>query len=100
MAMPATGPIPGSAPMSVPAKTPIVTKTRLTGLSATAKPVARLLSRSKARPASLKAEDAFRQWHPQPDGEDYMQGDSGADRGRQEYGRPAHPEPPADHAEI
>src|SRR4051812_23148838 len=45
IAIVATGPMPGSTPMSVPSSTPIRQYRRLTGVSATPKPSARLLKR-------------------------------------------------------
>ena len=46
MERPATGPIPGNAPMNVPTMTPKVTTTRLMGVNATANPRLRLLMKS------------------------------------------------------
>src|SRR4051812_17059844 len=45
IAIVATGPMPGSTPISVPSRTPIRQYRRLIGVSATPKPSARLLKR-------------------------------------------------------
>jgi len=58
---PATGPMPGSAPISVPTITPSVTTRRLNGVNAIAKPVPRLVTKSiqdSAWPISGKACDS------------------------------------------
>ena len=49
IAMVAIGPMPGSTPISVPISAPISAKPRLAGVSATAKPVARLASSCSMR---------------------------------------------------
>src|SRR5215471_14874288 len=50
MAMVAIGPMPGRTPISVPISAPASAKNRLAGVSATPKPVTRLLSNSMALP--------------------------------------------------
>ncbi len=52
--MPATGPTPGSAPMIVPATTPMVTNSRLIGETATEKPRAMCENKSMAAPCRQK----------------------------------------------
>src|SRR3954468_7294297 len=46
MAMVATGPMPGSTPISVPSRQPMKAYSRLIGVKATPKPIERLLMRS------------------------------------------------------
>src|SRR4051812_35975640 len=46
MAMVATGPMPGSTPISVPSRQPMNAYSRLIGVKATPKPIERLLIRS------------------------------------------------------
>src|SRR5262245_15812227 len=56
MAMVATGPTPGSTPISVPTKAPIRQNRTFIGESATAKPWARLAKRSMAAPSEPRPE--------------------------------------------
>src|SRR6185503_10713768 len=55
IAMVATGPMPGSTPISVPSRQPISAYSRWIGVNATPKPITRLLKISIARPLSDRA---------------------------------------------
>src|SRR5262245_21168540 len=69
MAMVATGPMPGSTPISVPRSAPISAYRRLTGVSATEKPSARWPSRSMERSLSADERRPDGQLQLQPDDE-------------------------------
>src|SRR6476620_6352417 len=82
MAMVAIGPMPGSTPMSVPISAPMNAKPRLTGVNATAKPVARLWNRSmvsKIRPD--------RDGEPKADNEDRPREENETDGSRDHFPR-------------
>ena len=49
-ATPEGGPMPGSAPMRIPTKTPTTAMSRLNGVNATEKPIARLAAKSTVPP--------------------------------------------------
>ena len=70
MAMPETGPIPGNAPMMVPATTPNVTKIMFMGLNAMENPMLKLLIRSitafRNQGSPEKRQNALGQRHPKP----------------------------------